>query len=300
MNIAIAGGTGFIGKVIIKMLTERNHHVVVLTRPGSALKVARFSGTETRYIYYDTPSQVEKSLEDCQAIINLVGIIRETKNTPFEYVHNLIPSRLAVAAQKIGIKRLIQMSALGVDSGLDTDYMLTKKQGENVIKKTAGMEWTIFRPSVVFGANDMFVNMLARMIKLLPVVPVIGDGTYHLQPVSVVNVAEGFVKSLQMPQAIGKTYNIAGPDKFSYNELLDIIGKALGKKRVRKFHQPLGWVKMMAKIFGRFQSFPITTDQVKMLLAGNVTDDDSFFKEFDISPINFYEGIRDFIKPPSR
>lgn len=300
MNVAIAGGTGFIGKVIIKMLTEHNHHVVVLTRPGSALKVARFSGTETRYIYYDTPSQVEKSLENCQAIINLAGIIRETKNTPFEYVHNLIPSRLATAAQKVGIKRFIQMSALGVDSGLDTDYLLTKKQGEDAVKKTAGLQWTIFRPSIVFGPNDMFVNMLARMIKLLPLVPVIGDGTYRLQPVSVTNVAEGFIKSLKMPQAIGKTYDIAGPDKFSYNELLDVIGKTLGKKRVRKLHQPLSLVKIMEKIFGRFQSFPITTDKIKMLLSGNVTDDDSFFKEFDISPINFYEGIRDYIKPSSR
>jgi NADH dehydrogenase len=192
------------------------------------------------------------------------------------------------------------MSALGVDSGLDTDYLLTKKQGEDAVKKTAGLQWTIFRPSIVFGPNDMFVNMLARMIKLLPLVPVIGDGTYRLQPVSVTNVAEGFIKSLKMPQAIGKTYDIAGPDKFSYNELLDVIGKTLGKKRVRKLHQPLSLVKIMEKIFGRFQSFPITTDKIKMLLSGNVTDDDSFFKEFDISPINFYEGIRDYIKPSSR
>jgi uncharacterized protein YbjT (DUF2867 family) len=300
MNIAIAGGTGFIGKVIIKMLTDRKHHVVVLTRPGSVLKIARFSGTETRYTYYDTPSQVEKSLESCQAIINLVGIIRETKNTPFEYVHNLIPSRLATAAQKVGIKRFLHMSALGVDSSLDTDYMLTKKQGEDVIKKASGLEWTIFRPSVVFGPDDMFVNMLARMIKLLPVVPVIGDGIYRMQPVSVFNVAEGFVKSLNMPKTIGKTYDVAGPDKYSFNELLDIIGKALGKNKVRKLHQPLVLVKLMAKFFGRFQFFPITTDQIDMLYAENVTDDDSFFKELDIDPINFAGGIKEYIKKSSR
>ncbi|OQX92882.1 MAG: hypothetical protein B6D58_00650 [candidate division Zixibacteria bacterium 4484_95] len=300
MNVAIAGGTGFIGKVIIKMLTERNHHVVVLTRPGSAIKIARFSGTETRYTYYDTPSQVEKSLADCQAIINLVGIIRETKDTPFEYVHNLIPSRLATAALEVGIKRFLQMSALGVDSALDVDYMLTKKQGENAIKKTSGLEWTIFRPSIVFGPDDMFVNMLARMIKLLPVIPVIGDGTYRLQPVSVFNVAEGFVKSLVMPKTIGKTYDVAGPDKYSFNKLLDIIAIALGKKRVRKFHQPLPLVKPVVKFFGRFQSFPITTDQIKMLCAENVTDNDSFFKELDIVPIDFASGIKEYIEKSSR
>jgi len=294
MKVAIAGGTGFIGKVIIKKLVEAGHRVVALIRQGSLLKIAGFSGMESRYIYYDSPTQIKKILEDCQAIINLVGIIRETKETSFEYVHHLIPMSLVKAAKDTGLKRFVQMSALGVDSDLDTEYMQTKRLGENVVK-SSGLDFTIFRPSIVFGSEDRFVNLFAKMIKRLPIVPVIGDGRYRLQPVSVYNVAEGFVKCLENPQTIGKTYDIAGSEKYTFNEILDIIGKALGKKGARKFHQPVGPIMLMAGFFDRFQFFPVTKDQLKMLFAENTTDDDSFYKDLDITPIGFPDGIREYL-----
>jgi len=294
MKVAIAGGTGFIGKVIIKKLVEAGHRVVALIRQGSLLKIAGFSGMESRYIYYDSPTQIKKILEDCQAIINLVGIIRETKETSFDYVHHLIPMSLVKAAKDTGLKRFVQMSALGVDSELDTEYMQTKRLGENVVK-SSGLDFTIFRPSIVFGPEDRFVNLFVKMIKRLPTVPVIGDGYYRLQPVSVYNVAEGFVKCLENPQAIGKTYDIAGSEKYTFNEILDIIGKVLGKKRVRKFHQPVGPIMLMAGLFDRFQCFPVTKDQLKMLFAEYTTDDDSFYRDLDISPIGFPDGIREYL-----
>jgi uncharacterized protein YbjT (DUF2867 family) len=295
MNIATAGGTGFIGKVIIKKLVEAGHHVVALIRQGSLLKIASFSGTESRYIYFDSPSTIIKTLEDCQAVVNLIGIIKETKENSFDFAHHLIPMSLVKAAQEAGIKRFIQMSALGVESNLDTEYMRTKRLGENVVK-ASGLDWTIFRPSVVFGPEDQFVNMFARMIKRLPVVPVIGDGNYRLQPVSVNNIAEAFVKCLDMPKTFQKIYDVAGPNKYTFNEMLDVIGKALGKKRVRKFPQPLWLIQLLANLFGRFSFFPVTTDQIKMLLAENVSDDESFYSDFNITPINFAEGIREYIK----
>jgi uncharacterized protein YbjT (DUF2867 family) len=295
MYVAIAGGTGFIGKVIIKRLVDDGHHVIALIRPGSLLKIASFSGTESRYIYYDSPTQIYKSLEDCQAVINLVGIIRETKDNTFDFAHHLIPLSLAKAAQEAGVKRFIQMSALGVDKNLETEYMQTKRLGENAVK-AAGLDWTIFRPSVVYGEKDQFVNMFARMIKRLPFVPIIGDGEYRLQPVSVHNVAEGFVKCLTMPETYHKTFAVGGPGKYSFNEMLDIIGTALGKRRVRKFHQPVGLMKFMAKLFSRFSFFPVTADQIKMLFNENITDDMSFYEVLKITPVDFAEGIRQYIK----
>jgi len=294
MKVAIAGGTGFIGKVIIKKLVEAGHRVVALIRQGSLLKIASISGMESRYIYYDSPTQINKTLENCQALISLAGIIRETKESSFDYVHHLIPLSLVKAAKDTGVKRFIQMSALGVDSDLDTEYMQTKRLGENVVK-SSGLDFTIFRPSVVFGPEDRFVNLFAKMIKRLPVVPVIGDGQYRLQPVSVYNVVDGFVKCLESTQTFGKIYDIAGSEKYTFNEILDIIGKSLGKKRVRKFHQPAGLIQLMAGLFGRFQFFPITKDQLKMLFAENITNDDSFYKDLDITPIGFPEGIREYL-----
>ena len=294
MKVALAGGTGFIGKVVIKKLVEAGHRVVALIRQGSLLKIAGFSGMESRYIYYDTPSQVKKSIEDCQAIINLVGIIRETKDTSFDHAHHYIPLMLVNAARKTGIKRFIQMSALGIENASETEYMQTKLLGENAVKSN-GLDWTIFRPSIVFGPEDKSINLFARMIRKMPVVPVIGDGKYRFQPASVFNVADGFVKALNNPKAYGNIYDVAGPNQYTFNEILDIIGQALGLKKVRKFYQPLGLMKFLAGIFGNFQFFPVTVDQIKMLLAENITDDRSFFSDFSITPISFKEGIKEYL-----
>jgi uncharacterized protein YbjT (DUF2867 family) len=295
MNVAVAGGTGFIGKVVLKKLVEAGHHVVALIRQGSLLKIASFRGTESRYVYYDTPSQVAAALEGCQAVINLVGIIREGKDESFDYAHHLIPLNLVRAATNIGIRRFIQMSALGVDRGMDTEYLETKKRGENAVKNS-NLDWTIFRPSVVYGPGDGFVSLLMRLIRRLPLVPVIGDGKYRLQPVWVDNVTEGFVKCLTMPATYGKTYDVGGLDKFSYNDLLDIVGTALGRKRIRKIHLSVPLMKMQARIFGRFGFFPFTIDMLTMLLAENVTDDNSFFSDLKIEPARFADKIREYLK----
>lgn len=295
MNVAVAGGTGFVGKVVLKRLVEAGHHVVALIRQGSLLKIASFRGTESRYTYYDTPSQVGAALEGCQAVINLVGIIREGKDESFDYAHHLIPLTLVRAATNAGIRRFIQMSALGVGRGIETEYLATKKRGEEAVKNGAP-DWTIFRPSVVYGTGDGFVNLLVRLVKRLPVVPVIGDGTYRLQPVWVENVAEGFVKSLTMPETFGKTYDMAGPDKFSYDELLDIVGAASGKKHIGKIHLSVPLMKTIARLFGRFDFFPYTAEMLTMLLAENITEDNSFFSDLKIEPARFEDKVKGYLK----
>jgi NADH dehydrogenase len=298
MNVVIAGGTGFIGRSVIKKLVEYGHHVIVLTRPGSLLKIVKFSGTETRYIYFDSPGQVAKTLEGGQAIINLVGIIRETKDISFDFAHHSIPQMLVKGAREVGISRFVHMSALGVDRQIATGYFESKQQGEKTIKNAPEIDWTIFRPSIVYGPQDDFVNMLARMIRRMPIVPVIGNGQYRLQPVWVEDVANGFARCLEMPQTIGKIYEIGGPETFTYNQVLDMIGLAQGNKRIAKIHLSLNIVRNLAKIFDRFGFFPITQDQITMLLAENITDNDLFFKEFNITPKSFFQGISEYLKLP--
>jgi len=295
MNVAVAGGTGFIGKIILKKLVEAGHHVVALIRQGSLLKIASFRGTESRYTYYDAPAQVGAALEGCQAVINLVGIIREGKDESFDYAHHLIPLNLVRAAVNVGIRRFVQMSALGVGRGIETQYLETKMRGENAVKNST-LDWTIFRPSVVYGLKDGFVSLLARQVARMPIVPVIGAGNYRLQPVWVENVAEGFVKCLTMPATYGRTYDVGGPDKFSYNELLDTIGAASGKKRVRKIHLPIPLMETSARIFGRFDFFPFTEEMLTMLLAENVTDDSSFFSNLGIEPAQFEVKVSEYLK----
>ena len=297
MNVVLSGGTGFIGRGVIKRLVESGHHVIVLVRPGSLLKIAKFPGTETRYVYFDSPGQMARVLEEGEAIINLVGIIRESKTASFSFAHHTIPQLLAKAAVERGIKRFIQMSALGVGRGIAAEYLETKRLGEEAIKKAAGLEWTIFRPSLVFGPEDHFVNVLAGMLRRLPAVPVIGDGQYRLQPVHIDDVTTGFVKCLLMPQTIGKTYEFGGPDILSYDQMIDFIGSAMGKTQVRKIHLPLGLMNSLARAFGSLKHFPFTAGQINMLLAENFTEDDAYFKDFGMAPTTFIEGISRYLRP---
>jgi NADH dehydrogenase len=296
MNVVVAGGTGFIGKVVLRKLVDKGHRVIALVRPGSVLKIVNFSGTETRYIYYDSPGQIAKTLEGGEAIINLVGIIRETKDITFDFAHHTIPQFLSKGAREAGIRRFVQMSALGVERNIATGYFESKEAGEKSLKNTPDLDWTIFRPSIVYGPNDSFVNMFASMIRRAPFVPVIGDGQYRMQPVWVEDVAEGFVRCLEMPQTIGQTYEIGGPEKIPFEQMLDIIGKAMGKRNVRKIHLPVGLMRTLAKSFGKLSFFPVTSDQIAMLLAESTTDDKTYFEDFGIAPRLFTVGISEYIK----
>ncbi|MCP4581019.1 MAG: complex I NDUFA9 subunit family protein [candidate division Zixibacteria bacterium] len=295
MNVAIAGGTGFIGKVIIKKLVESGHHVKALIRPGALLKIASFSGTESQYVYYDSPSQLVNSVKDYPVIINLIGIIRETKETSFDFAHHLIPMSLVKAAQDGGVKRFLQMSALGAGGKIDTEYMETKRLGENVVK-SSGLDYTIFRPSVVYGPDDHLTSMIAKAIRLAPFFPVIGDGQYKFQPVSVFNVADAFVRAIDKPETFGKTYDIAGPDTFTFDEMLDTVAKAMGKSKARKIHFPAGLIMLKARLFGRLMPGPLSVDTIKMLLAGSTSDDDAVFGELGITPDKFKDSIIEYIK----
>lgn len=296
MNVVVAGGTGFIGKVVLQKLVDKGHRVIALVRPGSVLKILKFSSTETRYIYYDSPGQIAKTLEGGEAIINLVGIIRETKDITFDFAHHTVTQLLSKAAREAGIRRYVQMSALGVERDIATGYFASKEAGEKSLKNTPDLDWTIFRPSIVYGPEDSFVNMFAGIIRKVPFVPVIGDGQYRMQPVGVDDVAEGFVRCLEMPQTIGKTYDIGGPEKIAFNQMLDSIGKAMGKNSVRKIHLPVSMMQTLAGYFGKYSFFPVTSDQIAMLLGENTTDDDTYFKEFGITPQLFADGISDYIK----
>jgi uncharacterized protein YbjT (DUF2867 family) len=126
-------------------------------------------------------------------------------------------------------------------------------------------------------------------------VPIIGDGEYRMQPVSRQNVVDGFIMSLNMDQTIGKTYELGGPDKLSYNKIVDEIGNALGKTKVRKIHMPLSMMKTVIKMMEGFSAFPITSGQLQMLLMENICDQQPYFEEFKIAPVSFKDGIKEYI-----
>lgn len=295
MNVFITGGSGFVGREIIARLVAENHSVRALVR--QAERLADFPGIETVGGDTTKPDTLEGKLTGCDAVIHLVGIIREFpgRGITFDKLHTQSTANMLNAAQEQGVKRYIQMSANGTRKQAQTGYHRTKWEAEEQVRQSA-LDWTILRPSLIFGPNDMFVNMLARLVKMLPLVPVMGDGQYQLQPVHVDDVAKSFVAALDTPETLHKTYSSCGPRAYSYSEILDLIGKALGLTRVRKIHQPLGLMKPMVSILQALPFFPMTSDQLQMLLEGNVCPDNSWSKAFDLKLRDFAEGITEYVK----
>jgi len=161
--------------------------------------------------------------------------------------------------------------------------------------RASGLDWTIFRPSIIFGPEDAFVNKLAVMIRRYPVIPVIGDGAYRFQPVSVNDVARCFAMALEMPETFGKTFEVCGPDRLTFNDLLDTIGKVLGKPRVAKLPTPLGVMKVIVPIFQGFSFFPLTMDQLLMLVEENICDG-RWQETFHFQPERFAGGIARYLR----
>ena len=295
MKVFITGGSGFVGREIIQQLMAENHSVRALVRKADALE--NFRGIET--IVGDTTQSetLRDQLTGCDAVIHLVGIIREFpgKGITFKKLQVESTNYILQAAEEQGIKRYLQMSANGTRENAITDYHKTKWEAEELVRQSK-LDWTIFRPSLIFGPEDQFVNILAQLIKALPLVPVMGDGQYQLQPVSVINIAQGFVTALDKPETAGKTYQCCGAQAFSYDQLLDLIAQALGQVAgTRKFHQPLWLMKPVVALLQAIPLFPMTSDQLQMLLEGNSCNDDSWRNDFALELHEFSSSIKTYL-----
>jgi NADH dehydrogenase len=292
MKVFVTGGTGFVGSEVLRQLVAAGHAVRALVRPGSEGKLAVHDGVEPCHGDATDPETLAGALTGCDAVIHLVGIIREfpSQGITFERLHVEATRNLLAAAKVQGVIRYLHMSSNGTGPTGTTGYHRTKWQAEEAVR-AAALAWTIFRPSLIFGKGGEFVTMLADLIRKMPMVPVIGDGRYRMQPVAVTQVAESFVRALEMPETVGQTYHLGGGASYSYDEILDLTGQAIGREHVSKAHQPLFMVKPMIKLMEHSSHFPITSDQVEMLLQGNVCDTTAWATAFDIRPVSYAEGI---------
>lgn len=204
----------------------------------------------------------------------MVGIIRPFywRGITYQKFHVLGTHNVITAAIRNSIKRFVLMSALGVEKKLLTPYLHSKRKMEKMVVEN-GFNYTFFRPSVIFGAGDQFINLFRSMIAnpWPPVVPVIGDGEYLLQPVSVEDVAQAMVRSLSRATAFGKIYELAGAERITMNDLMDRIADLAGEKKKNILHLPLWMMFPLAQVLHQFPWFPISPEQIKMLTAGNVS-----------------------------
>jgi NADH dehydrogenase len=296
MKIFISGGTGFVGGHVCRALRERGHQLRLLVhrRSGTAESgIEFFEGDVTR------PGSFAEGVSGCEAVINLVGIIREFpfRGVEFEKMHVQATAAMLEVTRKAGIGRFLQMSALGVRPDAVSAYHRTKWRAEESVRGST-LKWTIFRPSLIFGPHDAFINMLAAQLRLAPVMPVIGTGLYRLQPIHADDVARCFAQALEMPETIGQTYELCGKDRVNYEVLLDMVATAMGRQRPFKPHFPLGLMKLVIPIMQKIPQFPITMDQLQMLLEESVCGGE-WQNVFGFEPRGLQDGIAEYLTPPS-
>ena len=298
-RVFVTGGTGFVGKHVVRALLASGFLVRCLVRPGSEGGLRGFQSIDRVPGDVLRSEHLAASAEGCSAVVHLVGIIREhrARGITFDRLHAQATLNMLALAKEAGITRYLQMSALGARSDARSRYHQTKWRAEEAVRGS-GTEWTIFRPAIIFGSGDEFVSGLAGMIRRLPVVPVLGDGMYRLQPVSVEHVAEGIARALLGATSVGQTYDVAGSRAHTFVEIVDEIGAALGRPRVHKIHIPLGAVKLATRALQWLPLYPLTTDQIAILEEESVVDPARFYTDFAITPEPLAEGLRRLLAAP--
>ncbi len=234
-SIIVIGGSGFIGSHVVAQLVASGRRVIVPTRRSARARHLLVLPT-VQLVEMDVfdPLALNRQVGRADAVINLVGVLHSSPGNPwgpaFERAHVELPRRIIAACQSQGIKRCLHMSALGADEHGPSMYQRSKAMGEKIMFEATGLEVTSFCPSVVFGPEDNFLNMFAKLQSLLPVLA-LGGISAKFQPVFVGDVAKAFVQALDQPKTIGQTYELVGPHVYTMKELLHLTGTYSGHAR---------------------------------------------------------------------
>jgi len=276
---------------VAALLGRRGHRVRILARDPARAAGRVAGGAELVAGDLADRAALERLVAGVDAVIHLVGIIVETGAATFAAVHVEGTRAALAAARAAGVRRVVHMSAVGArDNPAATRYHRTTWQAEELVRESR-LPHVIFRPSLVNGPESVPIRILARLHRLLPAVPVFGDGTFPTQPVWVGDVAQAFALAAERPELVG-TFELGGPQVLTYEEFVLAIGRAVGRPR-RLVHVPLGLVRVAARGFDVLgPAAPITTDQLQMLVEGSATPGNAITSAFGIKPLAFDAGLK--------
>ena len=271
-KVLIFGGSGQIGRHLIRRLTKKNHLVTVVTRnlhkKGAILKTQGNPGyvevVEANVFDEDQLNQLFKDKDVC---INLVGILFENKKNTFRNIHINFPTMLSEKCKKYKLKQFIHISALGIEKAIDSNYAISKLEGEkNIIKIFVAT--TILRPSLVYSVDDNFTTNIMTLLSLLPVFPLYYNGDTKFSPIHVIDFCEIILKIIDK-NILADIIECVGPENLSFREIVKKLLKSIDKKRFL-FPMPLSFAKIIAFLFERFPKPLITQDQLRLLKYDNI------------------------------
>lgn len=267
----VFGGSGFIGRYVVKRLAAQGYIVRVPVRDPAAASFLRPMGHVGQIVplYASLTSQptIERAVEGADYVINLVGILAERSRGDFRRIQAEGAALVARAAAAAGTKRLVHVSAIGADPSSPSEYARSKAAGEEGVR-AALPQATILRPSLVFGAEDKFFNRFGQLATLLPVMPVICGNT-RMQPVYVGDVADAVMAGIMRPDAAGALYELGGPRVWTFREILAWILRTTHRRKPM-VEIPMGVARLQARLGELLPGRPLTRDQLLLLAQDNV------------------------------
>ena len=270
----VFGGSGFIGRQLVRRLTAADWTVRVAVRDPVAAEGLRTQGHVGQVVTLRAPvtdeAAVARAVEGADRVVNLVGILFERRPGDFTRIHAEGAGRVARLAAAAGASRLVHVSAIGAEAGSQSLYAQSKAGGEAAVRE-AFPSATILRPSVIFGAEDGFFNRFAQLVAQLPFTPVVSGAT-RFQPVFVGDVADAIVAALSRDDASGRTYELGGPRVMSMRDVMAYVQEVTNRRRWM-VEMPMGVMRLQARLGEWLPTPPITRDQLILLQRDNVVDE---------------------------
>ena len=294
MTVLVTGSTGFLGRRVVQKLIEHNYQVRCLVRTPGKERMFERDSVDVYYGDVGNPDALAGACQGVDQVIHLVAVIRESGEITYDRVNRLGVEQVVEAAKSAGsVSQFVHVSAVGAVNDSELPYLKSKWQGEQAVIG-GGLPYTIIRPSLIFGPGDEFINSLAAVVRLFPVVPVIAGGRNRMQPIWVDDLAQCIALSLSRHDLHGHTLELGGPEQLSYNQIVEIISRTMSRRRL-KMHVPIWAMRINVALMELFMSRPpINAEMLKMLRVRNVAELGMVEQTFGFRPQPM-EGNIDFV-----